>query len=116
MRVHQHTPSADPWRRVVGRLGWSRAPSLVAYVALRVLADGLDHVLLVHPIDIRHQCRDLEARASCRTGFRDVAVRIQLNEDAVHFDNVLIRLLGQRCRESLVAVDAFISLNPGTLP
>ena len=75
MRVHQHTSSADPWRRMVGRLGWLRTPSLVAYVAHRVLADGLDHVLLVRPTENRHQCLDLEAGLSCRTGFRDVAVR-----------------------------------------
>ena len=114
--TNKHTPSADPWPRVVGRLGWLRTTSLVAYVAHRVLADGLDHVLCGRPTNFRHQCRDLEAGVSRRTGFRDVAVRVQLNEDAVHFDNVLIKLLRQRCHESLVAVDAFMSLNPGTLP
>ena len=91
-------------------------PLLAAYVAHHVLAGGLDHVLFGRPTDVRHQCRDLEVRISCRTRFRDVAVRAQLNEDAVHFDNVMIRLLGQRCHESLVAVDAFMSSNPGTLP
>ena len=79
-------------------------------------ADGMDHVLFGRRTDIRHQCGDLEAGVSCRTGFRDVAVRAQLNEDAVHFDNVWNKLLGQRCHESLVAVDAFMSFNPGTLP
>ena len=75
--------SADPWRRVVGRLGWLRTSSLVAYVAQARLGHrGLDHLLFGRPTDSRHQCRDLEAGVSCRTGFRHVAVRPQLDEDA----------------------------------
>ena len=45
-----------------------------------------------------------------------VAVRIQMGEEAVRFDIVWNKMLGQRCHESLVAVDALISLNPWTLP
>ena len=51
-----------------------------------------------------------------RTRIRHVAVRVQLEEDAVRFDNVWNKLLGQRCHEIFVARDAFMSLNPGTLP
>ena len=91
MRVHQHTPSADPSRRVVGRVGWLRTSSLVAHVAHHVLAHALDHVLLVRSTYIRHQCRNLEAVSH---QIPHVAVRVQLNKDAVHFDNVLINATG----------------------
>ena len=50
-----------------------------------------------------------------RTRIRHVAVRVRMEEVAVRFGNVWNTLLGQRCHESLVADDAFLSLNPGTL-
>ena len=91
-RVHRHTP--PPIYGVVwsADLGWFRTSLLAACVAHRVLADGLDHVLFGRPTGIRHQCRDLQAGILCRTRFRHVSVRVQLNEDAVHLDNVLIKL------------------------
>ena len=48
-----------------------------------------------------------------RTRIRSVAVGVQREEDAVRFGNVWNKLLGQRCHESLVAVDAFMSLDLG---
>ena len=155
VRVHSHRPSADPFRRVVVRLGKYAShlstPSRTVCRSRFTRRDdlinlGVDvhRVLTVRPtVLVRWRTRlgrrgphrslfgsvvpltlaasattdcELHAGISCRTRTRQVTARMQMEEDAIRFDNVWNPVLGQSCHESLDAVDAFTSLNRATHP